>query len=599
MRDGTAFHRLEHEDSIRLLRLNRYDPAEGQLSGQLDIVRLSDKPSFRALSYVWGPPSFTKSIALRDGYTHGITESLFAFLTILCATEAITVWADQICIDQNDPVEKGHQVALMSAIYRQAIRVFGWLGDATEDSDLGIEFLSAVGEDSSGGQASNDQEKESRFIKLAKRVGPDQVFDPSSNLMKAAARVVQRPWFQRLWIVEEAVLASDLVFFCGRTQIPGQELFDAAAKLITPPFMPTAVLPEYQPAYRLYLCKTRKPLSFTQLGHMLIGWECSDARDRLNALFSIADRRSIPRSFVPTYTMTAPELFEHFAREYIASTGSLEILHYAGDFRLHLIQPPKYGEIRSWAPDWRMDTRPLSLAPENNGDFDFSATKSKPSWSFENGGKSLRVRARVIDEVSSHELALSEIYAPGTILAALQDIDETFNFWFKMAKESPAKKSERDLRVDMAHVLVMGQRTAAATRMDFAIEPIELVPSFMNWAYTRLDMEKPDFFTDAIWSAIRSSGRVPDPDGARRFGAQATEVCRYRSFFVTKKGYFGLGTPRIRKGNLVCLIHGLKTPFIVGKFASEEYYLQGDCYVKDMMDGNVDESDEDVFLTLI
>jgi hypothetical protein len=39
-----------------------------------------------------------------------------------------TLWADAIAINQSDVKEKGHQVALMGPIYRDAQRVVVWLG---------------------------------------------------------------------------------------------------------------------------------------------------------------------------------------------------------------------------------------------------------------------------------------------------------------------------------------------------------------------------------------------------------------------------------------------------------------------------------------
>ncbi|OAG05795.1 HET-domain-containing protein, partial [Paraphaeosphaeria sporulosa] len=38
------------------------------------------------------------------------------------------IWIDAICINQDDTLEKGKQVSLMSEIYRKAIQVNVWLG---------------------------------------------------------------------------------------------------------------------------------------------------------------------------------------------------------------------------------------------------------------------------------------------------------------------------------------------------------------------------------------------------------------------------------------------------------------------------------------
>jgi hypothetical protein len=40
-------------------------------------------------------------------------------------------------------------------------------------------------------------------------------------------------------------------------------------------------------------------------------------------------------------------------------------------------------------------------------------------------------------------------------------------------------------------------------------------------------------------------------------------VCLNRRFFVTKQGRFGLGPWSIKKGDIVCILLGGKTPFIL------------------------------------
>jgi len=43
-----------------------------------------------------------------------------------------------VSIDQSSLAEKGEQIALMKDIYENAEYVIGWLGYASEDSDLGM-----------------------------------------------------------------------------------------------------------------------------------------------------------------------------------------------------------------------------------------------------------------------------------------------------------------------------------------------------------------------------------------------------------------------------------------------------------------------------
>lgn len=56
-------------------------------------------------------------------------------------------------------------------------------------------------------------------------------FHPNSVIGRAAATLCQRPWFRRLWVVQEATLAQVLEIQCGHLAIPSQEFFDGVEAL--------------------------------------------------------------------------------------------------------------------------------------------------------------------------------------------------------------------------------------------------------------------------------------------------------------------------------------------------------------------------------
>jgi hypothetical protein len=44
----------------------------------------------------------------------------------------VIIWADAICMNQDDPLERNHQIKLMTRIYSKAKRVLVWLGPDPE-----------------------------------------------------------------------------------------------------------------------------------------------------------------------------------------------------------------------------------------------------------------------------------------------------------------------------------------------------------------------------------------------------------------------------------------------------------------------------------
>jgi hypothetical protein len=104
----------------------------------------SDPPAsdYDCVSYVWGSDEKPFTILLSDNHPLPITATLHSLLRRLrklfldngdADIQTLPVWADAICIDQGEPVEKGEQVALMSAIYQGARRVIVDLGEEGED----------------------------------------------------------------------------------------------------------------------------------------------------------------------------------------------------------------------------------------------------------------------------------------------------------------------------------------------------------------------------------------------------------------------------------------------------------------------------------
>ena len=101
------------------------DPIKCSLRSALldDVVGQYD-----ALSYVWGPDTPSYSIEVNRG-TFTIRENLFRFLSrIRHPNKSLDLWADAICIDQNNIEEKNHQVQQMEKIYRGSRTTRLWLG---------------------------------------------------------------------------------------------------------------------------------------------------------------------------------------------------------------------------------------------------------------------------------------------------------------------------------------------------------------------------------------------------------------------------------------------------------------------------------------
>ena len=85
-------------------------------------------PSYEAISYAWGDTNIKVGITCEDS-TLEITPNLRDGLRQMRLQDRSRyLWADAICINQDDVSERGHQVSNMLKIYQNASLVLVWLG---------------------------------------------------------------------------------------------------------------------------------------------------------------------------------------------------------------------------------------------------------------------------------------------------------------------------------------------------------------------------------------------------------------------------------------------------------------------------------------
>ena len=125
---------------IRILSLQPGSPVEpDSLVCSISVVDLRKQSvfeTFEAVSYAWGEPSLCHTLYCEGGTgCLQITERLHGILQELGPKSHIQqpkrLWIDAICIDQQNDVERGHQVGMMYKIYRRASTVQVFLTDAS------------------------------------------------------------------------------------------------------------------------------------------------------------------------------------------------------------------------------------------------------------------------------------------------------------------------------------------------------------------------------------------------------------------------------------------------------------------------------------
>ncbi|TFB01906.1 hypothetical protein CCMA1212_006340 [Trichoderma ghanense] len=199
--DMYSYSPLQGPRHIRLLRLlpdwNEHAPLHSQLF-EYPMAELGDGPHmYEALSYVWGSPERPYTLFI-DEKPMPVTANLHeAVLRLRNRMIERIVWIDAVCIDQSNMEERGEQIQHMAEIYSKASRVIVWLGEAANESDRALKQI----------RMAADEEKQKSSVTDEDR--------------QAILAIVQRPWFRRIWVLQEVAAAQHIVMMCGSERIDG------------------------------------------------------------------------------------------------------------------------------------------------------------------------------------------------------------------------------------------------------------------------------------------------------------------------------------------------------------------------------------------
>lgn len=193
---------INAKEQARLLRLSCNAFQQYEQFYNLEIVHLVDLPytPYKALSYTWGHAqsmSDVQEIHI-DGQPFWIRQNLFDFLNTAAARDECGLFfIDAICINQLDHGERQSQVQEMARIYRNADEVIAWLG-IPDTGQLGnVRALCQRGDNSQRGCANWNISQWEGFRYLT-----------------------YHPFWSRIWIVQEVLLASSMVIWCGSFIFP-------------------------------------------------------------------------------------------------------------------------------------------------------------------------------------------------------------------------------------------------------------------------------------------------------------------------------------------------------------------------------------------
>ncbi|GME49245.1 Heterokaryon incompatibility protein [Neofusicoccum parvum] len=404
---STFQHRpLDRPRQFRLLRLHpgnhvlRKD-APWLIEYELVHVNADDPPPYEAVSYARGGAEHTQLIrTLPTNRTIAVTETVAQLLSRFKKSSSTGyLWIDQLCINQDNELERNHQVAMMGEIYSKAQRTLVWLGEADTDSNLVLGTLDILGSRSQSlGFRKSRKEAHAEGLRDAATVqrhledmfpstcsihstvrgagsdvmdmdldgeSDDEGFchqcveETALDRFRAACRLLSRPWFSRCWIAQEVLLAKEVHLTVGDLKVTPNDLHRAVHANLQTPRSKLSRSPTSAPGLRPltffthfwdedspgtgHLPSLSSLLTSLRAGPAAGHLRASDPRDHVYAFLGL--HGSGASLLPPRYALPVAAVYAAAARAVVRESRDLSLLGLCGP-------PSSSPGLPSWVPDW-------------------------------------------------------------------------------------------------------------------------------------------------------------------------------------------------------------------------------------------------------
>ncbi|CAI4212081.1 unnamed protein product [Parascedosporium putredinis] len=370
----------------------------------LSPTSLGQHPQFTALSYCWDVPE-PKVPILCNGVKLQVRPNLQSALRQLRLPEKqVCIWADALCINQDDLEERVRQVKFMKEIFEAAAEVIVWLGDESDDSDIGMQAAKELAD----AARKYLEQRDTIYNMPADDPLVDEIFGKFRRgseypRFHALSQILNRNWFHRTWVVQEAAVARKLKILCGGSVMTWED-FTLVASLRSQLNLTTSandknVTPLILANTRLdYQNGVNRDLLSIMYRHRV--FEATVPRDKVYGLGGLAGD-DIAKHFMANVDYAGHEfvLYREVAAEML-KRGQLGVLSVApGLNREHADGLP------TWAPDWRVTRQSPCLGLWNEHDIHLVRYKasgdSEPSVRFNDAGSLLALECCRVDTIEA------------------------------------------------------------------------------------------------------------------------------------------------------------------------------------------------------
>ena len=607
---------LTAKDETRLLVL---EPGQNtdQISCGLINVSLTWRARYEALSYTWGDPKTTKSV-MCSGKNIDVTTNLHSALHHLRYPDRQRIlWVDALCIDQEDDKDKETQVQRMGQIYSRARRVLIWLGEDVEDT------RGAIGSIKQLDFYFKALYRKRRITNLLPAFGTwTAVFSDALPTSKVPTdfewgpvlRLLERPWFLRTWIIQEAVLGRRAIVISG-TDAVDWKTFERVCQGIGIYQTSTATIPEYgkykmneavktlmiarEERNAIFLKRWFSRKEFTKMMDLLnesLDFQCSDKRDKVFGLLGIAtDTGSDDEGIRPDYESSVEEVYRRFVVWEIKKNHSLRSLSCASDRSKSVYLLP------SWVPDFSQLQNTTNLMRFEKR-VNFNATKkSKPQARFSDQGDVLYLGGQAVDSIHLvGETEYTDLLSSDVLESHSPHAWQRNSGWLReciaiasQAEKAQAPLIERPNRVSEPIFGLTKERYEEFWRTltcshDTGMTPGPAIHGIWTKSFIELIFQHANGDDGPTTTTTHQDGKVQQERllHSQHIHAIIALMNKHRSFCSTTAGRIGLVPRAAKAGDVICVLYGGRVPYVLRPGRKDDGYgLLGECYIHGLMDG--------------
>jgi hypothetical protein len=339
---------IDGSPTIRLLELLP-GAEDDAIQCRLNEITLSKTKEikFESLSYTWGEANDQRSIMCNEKALKVPTNLAEALGALRLSDRSRMLWADAVCINQNDDGEKGQQVQLMRKIYSSSERTLVWLGHRNDRHEQGISKAATLSLEIGLWilqKSISSQGCTTVSVWSSKRNEARILLPFSGEFYIALISMLKRPWFQRAWVVQEVVVSKKVTIVWDHAEYDWDELVGAVRFMTEQHFPPSFLFSLQHIASIEDERRTYQNGTETLLGVLLRHQRChaTDPRDKVYSFSGLVKGIKTRPSVLVSYTDKAPKLYTNLAIQLLQESKSLDILS-----RPHSISSSGVGQLPS------------------------------------------------------------------------------------------------------------------------------------------------------------------------------------------------------------------------------------------------------------